>query len=150
YRPTEPLPYLADQNANGVLEDYRNAPAVPFPAGRFASQGFTVLNGCGRSVSYAFLSTNYTDVLEANGLLCSALGYPISPPRHTLSTFDYDDYGNLIVKRDFGLLDETNDDERFVTTSYAHGGNALSLWVIDKPDTISTTDEEGRFVAKKV
>jgi RHS repeat-associated protein len=150
YRPSEPLPYLADQNANGVLEDYRNAPAPPIPAGRFASQGVTVLNGSGRSVSFAFLSTNQTEILEANGLLSSALGYPIVPAQQTLSTFDYDDYGNQTLMRDFGLLNDTSDDERFVTTTYAHGGNALPLWIIDKPDTISTTDEQGGFVARKV
>lgn len=150
YRPTEALPYLADQNANGVLEDYRNAPAVPIPAGRFASQGVNVLPGSGRSVSFVFASTNRTEVFEANGLLSSDLGYPAAAPQHTLSEFNYDDYGNQTVKRDLGLLAEGHDDERVVTTTYAHGGNALSLWVIDKPNSINTTDEQGGFVARKV
>lgn len=150
YRPAEPLPYLADQNANGVLEDYRNAPAVPIPAGRFASQGTMVLPGIGKSISFVFASTNFSEVIEANGLLASTLGYRESPVQLTLKTFDYDDYGNPTVVRDSGLLDDASDDERVVTTTYAHGGNALSLWIINKPDTINTTDETGSFVTRKV
>ena len=49
YRPTEAVPYFADQNADGVLEDYRKTPAIPIPSGHFAAEGITVLPGSGRS-----------------------------------------------------------------------------------------------------
>ncbi|HKS37091.1 MAG TPA: toxin TcdB middle/N-terminal domain-containing protein [Verrucomicrobiae bacterium] len=150
YRPAEPLPYLADQDANGILEDYRNAPAVPIPEGRFAPADVIVLAGSGRSVSFAFVSTNLTEIREANGLLSAALGQPTAPPQRTRKTFDFDDYGNQTVLRDLGLEDAALDDERTTTTTYAHGGNALSLWIISQPDTISVTDENGEFVARKV
>jgi RHS repeat-associated protein len=148
YRPAEPLPYLADQDTNGILEDYRNAPAIPIPAGRFEIEGVIVQAGSGRSVSFAFVSTNLTEIREANGLLSAALGYPTSPPQRTLKTFDFDNYGNQTLLREYGLEAASYDDERVTTTTYAHGGNALSLWVIDKPDIITTTDENGAFVNK--
>jgi RHS repeat-associated protein len=148
YRPAEALPYFADQNADGVLEDYRTAPAVPVPAGRFASQGITVLSGNGRSVSFAFAASQTTEVREANGLLSVALGYTQAPPASITKTFDYDNYGNQTVMRELGLDDPAYDDERITTITYAQGGNALSLWIIDKPDTVTTTDETGAFVAK--
>jgi hypothetical protein len=75
YRPAEPIPYVADQDADGVFEDYRNSPAVPVPAGRFAGDGLSVVNGSGRSVSFVFASRQTTEVREANGLLSGALGY---------------------------------------------------------------------------
>lgn len=150
YRPTEPVPYLADQDANGVMEDYRNSPAVPIPAGRFANQGTSVLTGNGRSVTFVFARSHNTETLEANGLLSTALGYAQAPVARTSGTVDYDDYGNQTVTRDFGLEDPGFDDERVTTTTYALGGNALSLWIIGMPDTISVTDENGAFVAKKV
>ena len=52
--------------------------------------------------------------------------------------------------RELGLDDPQVDDERTTTTSYAHGGNALPLWIIDQPDTVTITDENGKFVAKTV
>jgi hypothetical protein len=63
---------------------------------------------------------------------------------------DYDDYGNQTVVGDLGLDNPAYDDERVTTTTYAHGGNALSLWIVNQPDTISVTDENGAFVAKTV
>jgi RHS repeat-associated protein len=150
YRPAEALPYLADQNADGVMEDYRTAPLAPIPEGRFARQGIVVMPGDGRSVSFAYASNVVTEFREANGLLNQTLGYPIQGHLRTVRAFNFDDYGNQTEVWDFGIDDPAYDDERFVTTSYAHGGNALGLWIIDKPDTISTTDENGVFVAKKV
>ena len=150
YRPAEPVPYLADQDADGVLEDYRNSPAILVPAGRFANQGVSVLAGNGRSITFAFASAQITDTFEANGLLSATLGYAQAPPARSSKTLDCDDYGNQTVTRELGLDDPAFDDERVTTTTYAHGGNALSRWVIDKPDTISVTDENGAFVAKKV
>jgi RHS repeat-associated protein len=149
YRPAEALPYVADQNSDGIFEDYRSSPLPPVPAGRFAAQGAVVVPGNGRSVSYAFVSKSVTEVREANGLLSSALGYPSAPALQTLKTMDYDDYGNQILEADFGIDGGDYDDERVTTTTYAHGGNALSLWVIDKPETTSVTDEAGAFVSKK-
>ncbi len=150
YRPAEAVPYLADQDADGVLEDYRSTPAVPVPAGRFASQGVTVLAGNGHSVSFAFASRQTNEVREANGLLSSVLGYPQAPVARTSKAFDYDDFGNQTLMQDLGLENAAFDDERIITTTYAQAGNALSLWVLDKPDTVTTTDENGEFVAKTV
>jgi RHS repeat-associated protein len=150
YRPAEPIPYLADQNADGVLEDYRNTPAVPVPAGRFASQGISVLAGNGRSVTFAISLKQTTEVREANVLLSDALGYAPAPVATTTKLSDYDDYGNQVLLKDLGVDDPSFDDERVTTTTYALGGNALSLWVINQPDTISVTDENGAFVSKKV
>jgi RHS repeat-associated protein len=150
YRPTEPLPYFADQNADGMMEDYQSVPASPTPQGRFAAQGITVLPGNGRSVSFAFVRRTVTQVREANGLLSSTLGYPTHAGVNLLKTMDYDDYGNLTVERDFGVDDPGSDDERFTTTTYAHGGNALARWIISKPDTMTVTDEHGALVSSRV
>ncbi len=150
YRPAEALPYFADQNADGALEDYRNSPAVPVPAGRFASQSTSVLPGNGRSVSFTFASNEITENREANGLLSVTLGYAPAAGLKTTKTFDYDDYGNETVMRELGLDDPTVDDERVTTSTYAHGGNALSLWVINQADSVTITDENGNFVSKTV
>jgi|GEM_PF-1101119 len=150
YRPTEAFPYYADQDANGILEDYRSSPVTPTPEGRFASQGISVVNGNGRSVSFAYASNVVTEVREANGLLSAALGYSSQPFLRTLKSADYDNYGNQTVSRDFGVDDPAYDDERFVSTTYAHGSNALSLWIISNPDMITVTDEHGALVSKKV
>ena len=150
YRPAEALGYLADQDADGVLEDYRAAPVAPIPAGRFAAQGVHVVEGNGRSVSFAFVRETATEVREANGLLSSALGYPSRDVRRTTQGFKYDDFGNQTELRDLGIDGGDYNDERVVSTTFAHGGNALSLWIIDRPDTIRVTDENGSFVATKV
>lgn len=154
YRPTETLPYFADQDANGQLEDYRNSPAVPVPAGRFADDGITVLPGSGRSVTFVFAGTEIIEHREANGLLSAALGYPVASAvpadLRTTKTFDFDDYGNETILRELGLDNPAIDDERVTTTTYAHGANALSLWIIDRPDSVTITDENGAFVARTV
>ncbi len=150
YRPTEALPYLADLDADGVLEDYRANPSPPIPAGRFASQGVTVTPGNGRSVSFPILREKVVEVREANGLLSLSLGYPVGAVQRTSQVTDYDDYGNPTLVQDFGVDSAGIDDERFTTTTYALGGNALALWIVNKPDTISVTDENGAFVSRKV
>lgn len=148
YRPTEALPYLADQDADGVMEDYREAPAVAVPSGRFGSRDLHVLPGIGRSVSFAFVSRRACEVREANGLLSVDLGHLKVAPVHTAKDFDYDDYGNQILMRDWGADDPAYDDELVTTVTYALSGQALSLWMIDRPDTILVTDEQGAFVAR--
>ena len=150
YRPTEPLEYLADQNQDGVFEDYRNEPTVMIPAGRFEKKGITVKSGNGRTVSYAFSHSLVTENREANGLLSKTYGYPERAFLQTHKEFDYDDYGNKILEKDYGIEDAAYDDERVTRTTYALGGQALDLWVINKPDTILVTDEKGEFVSKKV
>ncbi len=150
YRPAEPLPYLADQNSDGIPEDYRATPAVPVPEGRFASQGTAVVAGNGRSVTFVFASSETTETREANGLLSASLGYAQGLAAISRKSFDDDDYGNPTVTRELGLDNPAYDDERITTTSYALGGNALSHWIINKPDTIDTTDENGAFVARTV
>jgi RHS repeat-associated protein len=148
YRPTEPLPYLADQDADGRMEDYRNAPLPAVPSGRFARQGIHVLPGNGRSVSYAFLSRRVVEVREANGLLSAELDYPAAAALRTIKHFDHDDYGNQILLRDLGVDDPAYDDELVTVTTFAHGGNALALWVIDRPSTVLVTDEHGVFASR--
>jgi len=148
YRPTEALPYIADQDANGLYEDYRSSPAPPVPPGRFADDGIAVLAGNGRSVTFVFAGTEIVETREANGLLAAALGYASAPDRTVTKTFDFDDYGNRTVLRELGWDNPAVDDERVSTTTYAHGGNALSLWIIDRPDTVNVTDENGAFVSR--
>jgi RHS repeat-associated protein len=150
YRPAEALPYLADQNGDGIFEDYRTEPAVPRPEGRFGAEGIHVIRGNGRSVSFPYQRSQRTEVHEANGLLSSTLNYPVRPLRVTRKEFNFDDYGNPTVTKDWGLEEAGIDDERFITTSYALGGNALRVWVIDRPLVTEVTDENGAFVSRKV
>lgn len=146
YRPGDAVETRADSNSDGVLEDLGSR--LPVPEGRF--HPLTVRFGSGRSVSFAFVQKIETDVIEANGLLVQALGYESRDPRQTRKEFDFDDFGNSILEFDHGILDPEFDDERKVSTTYAHGGNALSLWIIDRPDSVTTTDENGLFVNKTV
>ena len=99
YRPTEEVEYLADQNQDGVLEDYRDEPTVLIPVGRFEKNGITVASGNVRSVSYAFSHSLVTETREANGLLSKTYGYPERAFLQTRKEFDYDDYGNKILER---------------------------------------------------
>lgn len=149
YRPSEALPYFADQDGNGSMEDYQRSPVPPTPPGRFEARGTIVIPGNGRSVSFAFVHRISREVREANGLLAAALGYPRAGAERTVRSSDYDDYGNQISLRDFGIDGGTFDDERFTSNTFAHGGKALDLWVLDKPDQIAVTDENGNFVSKK-
>ncbi len=144
YRPAEAIKVQNDNDADGILSEPQDA--ILSPAGRLGA----VRPGNGRSVSFAFVSLLETDVLEANGVLVTKLGYPARAGYLTRKSFDYDDYGNETLEMDFGIVGGGFDDERKTAISYAHGGNALSLWVIDKPDVISVTDENDVFVAKKV
>ena len=145
YRPAESLIMQDDADADGNLSPPFLSPSVP--AGRFAT---TVRNGSGRSVSFAFVGKVEAQNFEANGTLSTSLGYPTRGGYLTRKTFDYDDYGNETFEADSGIVGGGFDDERTTTTSYALGGNALSLWVIGKPDVISVTDEAAAFVSKKV
>ncbi len=142
YRPESAAGLWADQNQDGQPEFYESRPWIP--SGRFsevsANQAF------GRSVSFAFVKTIETDVIEANPLFAAELDYPERAMKQTLKQFDYDDYGNLTEEFDHGILGEEYDDERVVRTTYALGGEALSRWIISQPDTINTTDEAGAFV----
>ena len=150
YRPDDAWPYFADQDGDGVLEDYRNQPAVPRPAGRFGAFGIATVPGNGRSVSFAYAREQKVEYFEANALLVSELGYPVGAARQTRQTFDYDNYGNEVLRQDWGLVEDGVDDERFTATSYALEGNALALWVIDRPDRVEVSDESGRFVSRQV
>ena len=145
YRPAEEVELWADRGGDVPL--YLGA-LFPVPAARFANSG--VRNGTGKDVSFAFVEKIETDVIEANALLHEALNYQERAPKHTRQDFDYDDYGNQILSFNHGIVGEDYDDERRVVTSYAHGGNALTRWIIDKPDTVLTTDEGGAFVNKTV
>lgn len=145
YRPAEQLAMRDDADGDGELGTLFESASVP--SGRFAT---TVRNGSGRSVSFAFVSKVETQVIEANGILAGSLGSPTRSSQLTRKTFDNDDYGNETYDADFGIVGGGFDDERITTTSYALGGNALTLWVIGKPDVISVTDENDAFVAKKI
>ena len=142
YRPTEAVPTQIDLFADGVLDS--SEPRLPVPRGRFENR--SVLNGNGRSVSFAFVKSIETDVLEANELLHQTLDYRERAGIQTAKHFDYDDYGNAILERDEGRLDSEYDDERYTMTTYALDGEALDRWMIGLPDTIETTDENGEFV----
>lgn len=149
YRPTQPIPYLSDQDQDGEREDYYDFPIAPVPAGRFEARGISVAATSERSVSFAFVGRAATEIHEANGTLSTSLGYPARGMISTRSTFDHDDYGNQTSQKDYGVDGGTLDDERFTTTTYALGGEALTRWIINKPDTIAVTDENGVFVSKK-
>lgn len=90
YRPAEAVPYLADQNGDGLFEDYRAEPASLRPEGRFGAVGIHVVQGNGRSVSFPYQRSQRTEVHEANGLLSVDLDYPVRPLRVTRKEFDFD------------------------------------------------------------
>ncbi|HAB15662.1 MAG TPA: hypothetical protein DCE44_04345, partial [Verrucomicrobiales bacterium] len=133
---------------------YRPIDPALAPPGRFASASPEVgvrdgQGGSGRSVSFAFVSSVTKEIIEANGLLQIALAHPPRPPRVTAKASDYDDFGNLTLQRDFGVVAPGDyDDERFSSTEYSHGGEALHRWIIDKPARMRVTDENGVFVSE--
>jgi RHS repeat-associated protein len=132
---------------------YRPNDSSLAPPGRFASESPAVrvldgLGGSGRSVSFAFVSSVTNEIIEANTLLHADFGYPLREPIVTAQTGDYDNYGNQIVQRDFGVVNDASfDDERFTSNEYALQGEALSRWIINKPSRVRTTDENGVFVS---
>lgn len=157
YRPTETIPLWVDQNGDAIMEPwnpdaYGEPQAVSLaPEGRFsdAVPPVPVINGSGRSVSFAFISKVETEIIEANGLLSAALGYPLRDKLITLQENDYDDYGNQITEKNYGVVGGPYDDERFTTTTFALSGQALDKWILGKPAQISITDENGIFVSEK-
>lgn len=69
-------------------------------------------------------------------------------PVELLSTFKYDDFGNMTEQLDYGRLEEGWDDERKITTRFSGSfEDGQSQWVINKPVEQKTTDELDTLVA---
>lgn len=119
------------------------------PPGRFGTRipSVNALPESGRTVSQVFLSRITGLQIEANGLFQAALAWPPAAPARTVQEMDNDDYGNTILSRSHGYVDDpTADDERVTRTSYALGGEALSRWILRLPSESTTSDENGVFV----
>jgi YD repeat-containing protein len=148
YRESSAMDFVVDQNGDGVLEKKSQ---ILIPSGRFAAANpsIRVTSGDGRTVSFAFVSEIRQEVIEANGTLSQALGYPARAAKTIVTSFDRDDYGNPILEYQQGADGGALDDERKVTTTYAHMGKALEKWIVDKPSSVAVTDEDGKFVSEK-
>lgn len=142
-----------------VEHDTLQAPAAPSPLGRFENHFPKVrvlggLGGSGRAVSFAFVDSVITEVIEANGQFSSQatetpFRHPVRKPVVTETRSDEDDYGNSILHEDLGVVsDPTTDDERVTKIEYALGGEALQRWILSEPARIQITDELGHFVSE--
>lgn len=157
YRPFEQLPMWVDMNQDGTLEAWlpdpngNPQPATLSPPGRFASANpaIHVMNGIGKTVSFAFISQIETETIEANGMMNAVYGYSPKSPVTTLKNQEYDDYGNQTRTEDYGVSsDATLNDERFTVTEYALEGEARPRWIISKPAAVTVTDENALFVSQ--
>jgi len=130
------------------------------PPGRFgdADDGAAgVFALVAKSVSFAFTETTESELIEANGHLRAVLAgspvdYPERSPKRTRVLSGYDDFGNLVLDANFGVVvgDDVSalDDERIRRTEFAHGGEALARWIIDRPAVERVEDERGVFVSE--
>lgn len=135
----------------GIRRLYRPNDLALAPPGRFTPSVRVLdgLGGSGRSVSFAFVSSVTNEIIEANGILRAALSHPVRNPIVTAKASDYDDFGNTVSQRDYGIVSSsTYDDERFTTNEFALQGEALTRWIIDKPSRVRVTDENGVFVSE--
>jgi len=116
---------------------------IESPAGLFDLQDntletralFTGTNG--ETVSYSFITAQNTRIYE------NSVAYI-----HLFREFDQDSYGNTVKDFNYGIVagedKGTGKDEILTTTTYYYD---LVNWVVDRPDSVSTKDLNGKFVS---
>lgn len=107
-----------------------------------------------REVRFAFLEQVDSHRIEGPGRDSLEDGDPPSPSLSTRTLFRYDVFGNQVEKFEHGIYpdSELHDDERRRITEYAHGGQAIGRWILDRVARTYLTDEgglEGRIIAEK-
>lgn len=104
-----------------------------------------------REVRFAF--EEQTDKLIVEGPNRRLLGTAASeaPVRATRSAHEFDDFGNVSVEFNHGVYPDTPDshDERLSRTEYAHGGLAISRWILDRVAVSQVADESGKIISEK-
>lgn len=98
----------------------------------------TLLTGAdGRKVSYSYTAASRTQVYERG-----------KTPRTLLRKWDRDNYGNLIVESDYGLVEgeklAAGGDEVLTTNRYRID---RKRWIVDRPSEVRKTNLAGGFVS---
>lgn len=93
--------------------------------------------GDGRAVRYSFRSATERFVYEGG-----------ATPVHLQRLWERDDYGNLTLDLDYGILDAdlpgADQDDLLIETDYLLD---LERWIIDRPSQVRKTRLDGRFVS---
>ncbi len=129
---------------------------VASPHGRLLSEEPGKVTLDGKSVTFPVLLGATTEIIEANELLQKQFSHPNAPvaarpPVSTGKEFDYDDFGNSMLERDYGVLSGVSpppDDERVVRRSFilTRGGDgSVDRWIVNRVATERTEDENGVF-----
>ena len=137
---------------------YRPAGVVA-PKGRLLRREPRTIALGDASVSFPVRSAVETTVPEANGVLRDAGAHPAVPvptaePVRLRTEFEYDDYGNQTLERQWGIIsgrDPPVDDERVVETTFVlprGPGGRVEPWILDRPATRRVEDENGRFASE--
>jgi len=93
----------------------------------------------GEEIKAAFAIRKTTELLEGGN----------GEPRKLVVETDYDNFGNEIQERNFGVVEDGNpgafNDERIETTTYAYNTDA---WIMRAPATVTMTDLAGNLIKR--
>ena len=137
---------------------YRPLGAVA-PKGRLLKDEPNTIAYRGMSVSFPYRAETQTTLPEANDVLRDSFNHPAAPvaaakPATLRVDFDYDDFGNVILERNWGVtnsLDPPADDEQIVRSTFALSrapDGQISPWILNRIASRRVEDELGNFVSE--
>lgn len=92
-----------------------------------------------RNVTFPFQSAVTRDILEKDN----------GDPVQLKWEYEYDDYGNMTRKAEYGRMDEGWNDERVTETTYtANYESGVSGWILDNVVETTTKDENDTIIAR--
>ncbi|MCC6362150.1 MAG: VCBS repeat-containing protein [Bryobacterales bacterium] len=112
------------------------------------------------SVSCPVHRQSTVELIEANRLMHDSFTdakaeFPLAAPKATRTDFDYDDYGNEILKHEFGIVGLNNaegKEARLQRTVYVMPGTVagrVQPWIIDRPYSRRVEGTNGTFASEE-
>ena len=150
--------YRREESRWTIRRLYR-PPGVVAPKGRLLQDEPAVTALRGMTVSFPHRIDVLTTVPEANGVLHDTVHHPYAAvveadPVTLKVEFEYDDFGNLVVERNWGIVsgrDPPVDDERVVRSTFARSrtpDGRIDPWILDREVTRRVEDEHGAFASE--